>query len=241
MRADDLAENYSPHFRKLEIISIISFFTISTALAWRLRGLLHAHAPLGWTAWILGWIAADFISGFVHWMGDTWGTTEWFLVGQTLIRTFREHHVDPESITRHDFIDTNGTNCLISLPLMIFSLGLPATQSDLGRVFVIAFFFSMTLWVFATNQIHKWSHQKIRPNWVSALQRSRLILSPEHHSEHHHYPFSRQYCITTGWLNPMLTRSSFFQVCENLVTLITGARPREHDGEVTPQGQEASL
>ena len=58
---------------------------------------------------------SDFLSGFVHWAGDTVGDESTPIFGPNFVRPFRYHHVDPEDITRHDFIETNGNNCIVAV------------------------------------------------------------------------------------------------------------------------------
>jgi hypothetical protein len=81
-----------------------------------------------------------------------------------------------------------------------------------------------SLFVFATNQFHRWAHEDNPARWVRALQRAGLILSPEHHAAHHASPQDKSYCITVGWMNPLLDKTSFFRICETVIErIIPGA------------------
>ncbi|HSP80393.1 MAG TPA: fatty acid desaturase family protein [Myxococcaceae bacterium] len=225
--ASALAQGYSPAIRAMEIASIVTFVSLELALVWRLWGNPHAGTWLVLSTLLLGFLAADFVSGFVHWMGDTWGSTEMPVLGKAFIRPFREHHVDEKAMTRHDFVETNGNNCLISIPVAILALALP--HSSHWWVFTSAALGSMIFWVMATNQFHKWSHMAEPPALVGFLQRVHLVLPPAHHQIHHTAPFNKYYCITVGWMNKPLTMIGFFPTLERLVTRLTGLIPRQDD------------
>ncbi|XXF76606.1 fatty acid desaturase family protein [Myxococcaceae bacterium GXIMD 01537] len=225
--AQALAEGYSPAIRAMEIAAIIGFVSLETALVYRLWDNPHLGTWLVLSAVLLGYLAADFVSGFVHWLGDTWGSTEMPVLGKAFIRPFREHHVDEKAITRHDFVETNGNNCLVSLPVAILALAMP--HGSAAWVFASAFLGAMIFWVMATNQFHKWSHMDEPPALVGFLQRVHLVLPPAHHGIHHTAPFNKYYCITVGWLNWPLTLIHFFPLAERLITWVTGLLPRQDD------------
>lgn len=225
--AQALAQGYSPAIRAMEIGAIVSFVALEMALVWKLWGTPHTGPWLLLSAVLLGYLAADFVSGFVHWMGDTWGRTDMPILGKAFIRPFREHHVDEKAITRHDFVETNGNNCLVSLPVAAIAVALPLSHS--GWVFGAAFLGAMIFWVMATNQFHKWSHLDEPPALVGFLQRVHLILPPAHHRIHHTAPFNKYYCITVGWMNRPLNLVHFFPTLERLITWATGLLPRQDD------------
>ncbi len=222
-----MSATYTASHRRLEIASIATFLIGSGILAGR---LLRYSGGAGWliaAAIFLGLIAADFVSGFVHWMADTWGSVETPFFGEALVRPFREHHTDQLAITRHDFIETNGNNSLVSLPVLGAAFCIPLDHAS--GLFAAALLWSLVLWVFGTNQFHKWAHQKERPVLVRWLQRVHLILPPDHHALHHRTPFLQHYCITTGWLNVPLAATKFFRALEFVVHKSTGMVPREDD------------
>lgn len=223
-----LRAGYSPAFRVFEILSILTFFALMGWNAWRLLPYVPSDFWLLISASLAGWVAADFISGFVHWLADTWGTFETPLVGKTFLRAFREHHVDPEAIAHHDFIELNGANCFVTLLVLVPVLFADPLNGALP-LFGITFVLSLSLWTFFTNMIHAATHRPKNPAVVEWLMKAHLIMGREHHQIHHTPPFAKYYCITTGWLNPILTGVSFFRVLEKLVTWTTGMLPRQDD------------
>jgi hypothetical protein len=222
-----LREGYSLGVRRFEIASIVVY---ALSMAWLLAHIASSVAESPWlalSAFMAGFVGADFVSGFVHWAADTWGTPEWPVVGKALIRPFREHHVDQTEITRHDFIETNGNNCFVSIFPTVGAALLPLNGTV--SVFAAELMFALSFAVFGTNQFHKWAHMKTPPKAVAFLQRMNLLLPPDHHALHHSAPYAKYYCITVGWLNEILFRARFFQVLERMITATTGMLPREDD------------
>jgi hypothetical protein len=211
--------SYSTSHRVLEIGGIAGLFALLGYVALRLiqgvSTLGQAVAVLGLV--VVGYFLTDFISGFVHWAGDTLGSETLPIIGPTFVKPFRFHHVDQKDITRHDFIETNGNNCILSVLLMLHvAILMPRTPSFF--FYYGALMFSIALFTLGTNQFHKWAHaepETLNPV-VRGLQRAGLILSPQHHTTHHTAPFETYYCITHGMLNPLLARTHFFRHAERL-------------------------
>src|ERR687898_3368006 len=213
----------------LEILGIVSFFMLALLIGVE---IYQGMAVFGFV-WllpilaVLAYLAAYFISGFVHFLADNFGSSEMPVIGPHFIGAFREHHVDPKGITRHDFIDTNGNNCLVSLPFMLLVwLKLPIEATVSGYL-LGTFFLLLCLAVFLTNQFHKWAHTDDPPSLAVWLQRRGLILSKEHHDVHHASPYDTYYCITVGVWNPLLDRTRFFERTERLLRrIVPGADSR---------------
>jgi hypothetical protein len=185
---------YPPAQRALELLGIALFPVLFGMSALSLQG--SALELLA--AALLGWLAADLLSGLVHWALDRFGDERTPLVGAILIRPFREHHEDAAAMTLHDFVETNGASALGASMLLLFSIG--------ASGFVQPALLFTALGVLAANQCHKWAHARSVPAPVRAAQRLRLILAPEAHRRHHAAPHDCHYCTASGWLNRPLDR-----------------------------------
>ncbi|KAM9070753.1 transmembrane protein 189 [Sarcophilus harrisii] len=232
--ARELAQLYSPGKRLQEwccVILCFSLIAFNLCHLLRLASLEHTHLVL--LGIFIGALIADFLSGLVHWGADTWGSVELPVVGKAFIRPFREHHIDPTAITRHDFIETNGDNCLVTLlPLVNMAYKFNTLSPDeLYQLYPWeCFVFCLIIFGTFTNQIHKWSHTYVGlPRWVTFLQDWHIILPRKHHRIHHVSPHETYFCITTGWLNYPLEKIGFWRRLEDIVQGLTGEKPRADD------------
>lgn len=163
----------------------------------------------------LGVIGGDFISGLVHWAADTYGSEDTPVIGASLVKPFRLHHLYPRDICTHGLVETTGNVCILAVPVLSACLYLMWLLPESGLVAFSVFSFTLTAAAtVATNQFHKWAHQESPSSFARWLQRKRLVLEPQHHKRHHTRPFDVNYCITNGWLNPLLNKVKFFRRLE---------------------------
>ena len=233
MAGSSRSYTYSPVHRAIEILAITTLFALVAAGMWRAL----SQADGGGFGWIVaavfaGYVSADFCSGLVHWMADRYGTDTTPFVGQNYVKPFREHHSDPLGMTKHDFVETNGNNSIVTVPLMASAWLIPV-DSNLG-LFLFSALVSLAFWVFLTNQFHKWAHQDEVPALIATLQRAGIVLDAAHHDVHHTAPHDKYYCITSGWLNPPLDKIRFWSRAETMIKRVTGVPayqdPKFHKG-----------
>lgn len=198
----------------LDFIAITVFSILTVWLGWL---TVRSEAVVWWLkvtlsiiTFVVAYVAADFTSGFVHFLGDTFGDEHTPFFGKRFIFPFREHHVDQKAITHHSFLHVNGNNCFVSLIILVPTLYFFPKHPHLPGVALGFFLMWFVLFIFLTNQFHKWAHADTVSPFVRWLQLHGFILSPEHHVYHHTAPFRTYFCITSGWLNESLERVGLF-------------------------------
>lgn len=168
-------------------------------------------------AFLLGYLGADLLSGTAHWLCDTFFEEDTPVIGKFVIQPFRDHHVHPQRITRYRFIEQDTTNFFLMLPLLAIAFWQGAPRAgNRGELFWCGCLLGLSAGSFCTNLFHKWAHLRQRPVVVRWLQRSGLILGPERHRRHHG-DYSRGFCVTSGWMNPVLDSLCFFRRVELVV------------------------
>lgn len=165
-----------------------------------------------------GLFLADFISGLIHWFEDRYGNPKWPVLGHT-IRANQEHHFRPRAFLEGSFLSRNKE---------VFVL---------GALFLAGFWVTGTLNLFTgsavlfgmfANEFHRAAHRSPKENGrlITALQKTGLAQSFQHHAAHHRQGKDTHYCVVTNYTNPILERVGFFPGLERIVKATTGRVPR---------------
>jgi plasmanylethanolamine desaturase len=216
-----------PVTRALEAGSLL---LAGALVAWNAARFAAEPRVFAWwlpLALLAGALAADLVSGLVHWAADTWGHESLVFFGPRFLRPFRVHHVNPDDILERDFVDLNGDVALLACPVLLGAAltSLSDELSSAASVFLAAF----ATFSLPTNLVHRWAHQAQPPRLAAWLQRHGLILSRAVHLGHHTAPHTSHYCIATGWCNAALESLGFFPALERAIESLTGARPRSDE------------
>ncbi|HXV35882.1 MAG TPA: fatty acid desaturase CarF family protein [Myxococcota bacterium] len=170
----------------------------------------------------LGVACADFATGVLHWLGDRFFEERTPILGALLIRPFREHHSDPQAMLRHGFLELHANSAIPTIALLGAAQLLDGNPTSAVSAALELWLLAFCASGMAANQLHLWAHAPTVPRLVRCLQRSGVILSPERHALHHAGRFDRSYCVTSGWLNPLLDRADFFGRIERALRALQG-------------------
>ncbi len=152
---------------------------------------------------LIGWLIADIVSGFAHFLEDNLDIEHWPVIGPLIIAPNRRHHDRPLAFARDGFLSRNGTTWLAALPLVAIWFWVA------GFSFV---WLSASIGMLMASQIHYWAHVPSAPLPVRAAQATGFFTSPAVHYRHHRPPHACGYCVVSGWLNPWLDAVRFWTV-----------------------------
>ncbi len=164
-------------------------------------------------------LVADFFSGALHWLEDSYGNPDWRIIGALITTPNILHHQRPAAFTKHSWLK--------SADVLIF----------LGAVIIVAAWASgMLTWQVLLlvaigvngNEIHKWNHlpKNKRSQFVVALQKLRLLQTSEHHAKHHALSKDTNYCVITNVMNPVLDAVQFWRRLEWTIQRLFGVSKR---------------
>ena len=158
-------------------------------------------------------LAADFITGLVHWWEDSYWLPSWPILGRIVVEPNIDHHLRPGVIGSMTTIISRNYQTVV--PAVILSLVL--WSWPLALIFILAAL---------GNEVHAWNHRRNNNFIIRLLQDASIIQTPQQHSRHHRPPFEAYYCTLTNFTNAVLEAVNFWRGLEWCVWKLTGIKHR---------------
>ena len=198
--------------------------------------------PAAWASLVgsglLAYWLSDLGTGVFHWSVDNYGSKATPVMGG-IIDAFQGHHKYPWTITKRQFANNIHTTCPATMCVTVPLLLTPGLAPD-----TCAFMGVFCSLIVLSQQFHAWSHMKKSqlPEIVVKLQDLGVLISRKGHGAHHRPPFEGNYCIVSGWWNPIMDDNKVFNKMEKVVYEATGVAPRSwsetHDFDIEEEAPE---
>jgi ubiquitin-conjugating enzyme E2 variant len=162
----------------------------------------------------IGWLCADLLGGFAHWLEDRVLPNDLPLIGPLIVEPNRLHHAHPMAFAAGNFLARNGTTWLAvggvaSAWLVLFGFSVVFVGAALGGA--------------VSSMVHYWTHVAPKPGHpLRVLQDMGLIQSVAQHAQHHMPPSDRRYCPLTNFCNPVLDTVGAWGALERLFRIPNG-------------------
>ncbi len=187
-------------FSLMAACSIVSIFTDLQVFTW----IWYAFQVF------LLWIAADFITGVIHWWEDTYGNPNWPIIGKYVVEPNLIHHKQPTKLLEGSYWNRIDTSffAVAMIGAILWFVGLHSWQV------IVCLFFCMQ-----GNEIHAMTHRPDRANGKVTLflQKTGIFQSKKAHRWHHKAPYETNFCIMSDFVNPILNAIGFWRKLEWLV------------------------
>ncbi len=161
-------------------------------------------------------LIADFLTGLIHWIEDTYGVPAWWLIGGPVIEPNILHHSDPLHFTMSSVLMRNYQPFAIAAASV---LALAAAGFGSWQLALTISLASMG------NEVHAWAHKRPTSSLIRLLQQMKLVISPEQHARHHRRPYDVCFCTLTNWVNPILDALRFWEGLELTIATL-GIHPK---------------
>ena len=153
-------------------------------------------------------LLADFVTGFVHWLEDSYWSLTTPILGKWLVEPNLAHHKNGQDFLKKSWFQS-------SWDLLLVGIVTIAIAYLTGHL-------TWEVWMFViisvnANQIHKWAHitrYENKPRIIGYLQKIYLLQRTDHHGQHHRKPNNSHYCTVTNLLNPVLDKIKFWRGLE---------------------------
>jgi ubiquitin-conjugating enzyme E2 variant len=160
-------------------------------------------------------LIADLLSGFFHWLEDSYGQEDWLIIGDLVTIPNILHHHHPRHFVNASWWLRNRVLLFLGVKTLLISHLFHFFNWQILLVILVGT---------SANEIHRWAHQTPQENGraIHFLQNFGVLQSPLHHAFHHQGQKNTHYCVITNWVNPIVDAMNLWLFLETLIAKLLG-------------------